>query len=152
MSRILVVEDEGPIRDLLVKVLEIEGYSTRGVGSAPEAIDTLDEETFDLVVLDLMLGAASGFEVIGMEEHGHRPGTRVLVLTARASERDVLEGWRHRVDEYRTKPFGTPELLDAIRDTLNRTPEETAKLREAEVRRAELFTSLESVFDERSSH
>jgi DNA-binding response OmpR family regulator len=86
-----------------------------------------------------------------MERNGHREHTKVLVLTAMASEPEILQGWRHRVDEYRTKPFDTSDLLDAVRETLHRSPEEASRFRDAQLGRAELFHSLEAVFEEEAS-
>jgi DNA-binding response OmpR family regulator len=152
MERILVVEDNPAVREMLVRFLELEGFSVSGVGTAPEAVSFLVREPFDLVVLDLMLGETSGYDVLReMERNGHREHTKVLVLTARASEPEILQGWRHRVDEYRTKPFDTSDLLDAVRETLHRSPEEASRFRDAQLGRAELFHSLEAVFEEEAS-
>lgn len=152
MERILVVEDEPDVRQMLVKILELEGFSVTGAGTGPEAVASLEGEDFDLVVLDLMLGETSGYDVLReMERNGRREDTKVLVLTARASEPDILQGWRHRVDEYRTKPFDISDLLEAVRETLARSPEEAARFRDAQLGRAELFTSLEVVFEDGAS-
>jgi DNA-binding response OmpR family regulator len=149
MERILVVEDAPAVREMLVKFLELEGFSVSGVGTGHEAVAALERETFDLVLLDLMLGETSGYDVLReMERNGHREHTKVLVLTARASEPDILQGWRHGVDEYRTKPFDTSDLLDAIRETLHRSPDELSAFRDAQRGRAELFSNLEAVFEE----
>jgi DNA-binding response OmpR family regulator len=152
MESILVVEDAPAVREMLLKLLELEGFSAVGVGSGSEAVALLEREPFDLVLLDLMLGESSGYDVLReMERNGHRERTRVLVLTARASEPDIVQGWRHGVDEYRTKPFDTSDLLDAVRETLHRSPDELSAFREAQRGRAELFSSLEAVFDEGAS-
>jgi DNA-binding response OmpR family regulator len=152
MERILVVEDSPAVREMLVKLLELEGFSAVGVGTGPEAVTLLEREPFDLVLLDLMLGETSGYEVLReMERNGHREHTRVLVLTARASEPDILQGWRHGVDEYRTKPFDTSDLLDAVRETLHRSPDELSDFRDAQRGRAEPFGSLEAVFEDGAS-
>jgi DNA-binding response OmpR family regulator len=152
MARILVVEDDPDVRMMLVKVLELEGFSAHGVASGPEAVGALDRGAFDLVLLDLMLGETSGYDVLReMEQQGHREHVKVLMLTARASETDILEGWRQRVDDYRTKPFDVSDLIEAVRETLDRTPEELSRFREAQLRRAELFNHLEAVFEDRAS-
>jgi two-component system OmpR family response regulator len=149
MARILVVEDDPSVRHMLVTVLELEGFSVHGVGSGPDAVASLDRGAFDLVVLDLMLGETSGYDVLRQMEHqGHREHTKVLMLTARGSETDILQGWRHQVDEYRTKPFDVSDLIEAVNETLDRTPEELSRFREAQLRRAELFNNLEAVFED----
>ncbi|HJV04620.1 MAG TPA: response regulator [Actinomycetota bacterium] len=146
MDRILVVEDDPAVRDMLVMILELEGFSVHGVGGGSEAVDALEEapEPFDLVVLDVMLGGTSGYDVLRhMDQRGQREHTKVLMLTSRASEPDILIGWRHQVDEYQTKPFDASDLVDAVRETLDRSPEELARFREDQLRRAELFSDLE---------
>jgi DNA-binding response OmpR family regulator len=151
MERILVVEDDPAVRGMLVKILELEGYSVHGVGGGSEAVAAVDEaaQPFDLIVLDLMLGEVSGYDVLRqLDQGGHRENTKVLVLTARASEPDILDGWRHRVDDYQTKPFDASDLVEAVRETLNRSPEELDRFRDDQLRQAELYNNLEAVFED----
>jgi DNA-binding response OmpR family regulator len=149
MERILVVEDDAAVRQMLVRILELEGFSVHGAGGGAEAVTALEAEPFDLVVLDLMLGETSGYDVLRqMDQIGQREHTKVLVLTARASEPDILDGWRHRVDDFKTKPFDASDLVEAVRETLDRTPEERARFRDDQLRRAELYHNLEAVFED----
>ena len=147
MARILVVEDDDAIRQLVCKVLSMAGHETEEAASGDEAVRRLADERFHLVVLDLMLGAISGWDVL--EEAGRR-GVRdrfkVLMLTARRSERDFLHGWRMGVDQYLTKPFEVDALTEAVTDTLQRSPEQLAARRKEELEKAELLYRLESAF------
>ena len=147
MARILVVEDDDAIRQLVHKVLGMSGHDVEEAATGDEAIKRLAEDKFALVVLDLMLGAISGWDVL--EEAGRR-GVRdrfkVLMLTARRSERDFLHGWRMGVDAYLTKPFEVEALTEAVQDTLQRSPEQLATRRKEELEKAELLYRLESAF------
>jgi len=96
-----VVEDEQSNQRQVRLLLEQEGHVTEGASTGPEALERLSENTFNMVVLDLMLGPFSGWQVLReMERLSLRRGTRVLVLTARNSERDILHGWRMGADDY----------------------------------------------------
>jgi two-component system phosphate regulon response regulator PhoB len=100
-------------------------------------------------VLDLMLGRVSGWQVLRqMERWGIRRRTKVLVLTARASERDILHGWRMGADEYVTKPFDPSLLVDAVAWTLERTPEELEDRRRNELEKTELLYRVQVAFNE----
>jgi DNA-binding response OmpR family regulator len=149
MARILVVEDEESIRHLVVVLLEGAGHEAEEAVSGPEALERLSERPFDLVVLDLMLGRISGWQVVRqMDRWDLRTRTKVLILTARASERDILHGWRMGVDEYVTKPFEPEVFLDAVRETLHRAPEELATRREGELHKSEILYRLQLAFGE----
>jgi DNA-binding response OmpR family regulator len=147
VGRILVVEDDSSIRDLVRLVLEQEGHETEGAASGSEALEALSGQIFDMVVLDLMLGPFSGWQVLReMERLGRRGYTKVLVLTARASERDILHGWRMGADDYVTKPFEPRRFLDSVRETLRLTPEQLAARRAAELEKAELLFQIQEAF------
>lgn len=147
MARILVVEDDPSIRRLVLVVLDGEGHETAGAASAREALTRLSESVYDLIVLDLMLGPISGWSVLReIERRGLRGRTKILVLTARASERDILHGWRMGADEYVTKPFEPDRFLEAVRETLQRTPQQLAARREAEIGKTELLYQLQMAF------
>jgi DNA-binding response OmpR family regulator len=100
------------------------------------------------VLLDVMLGRVSGFEVLEeIDRKSLRSRSRVIMLTARNSERDFLHGWRSGVDQYLTKPFDPNVLVDTVREILQRSPEELAERRREELEKAELLFRLESAFD-----
>lgn len=148
MAQILVVEDDDEIRGLIVRILSMGGYEVAEAASGTQALAKLKEKGFDLVVLDLMLGSTSGWDIL--EEAGRtdlRGKFRVVMLTARNSERDFLHGWRSGVDQYVTKPFDPETLLDTVREILRQSPEELAERRKEELEKAELLYRLESAFD-----
>jgi DNA-binding response OmpR family regulator len=147
VARILVVEDEQSNQRLVRLLLEQEGHVTEGASTGPEALERLSENTFNMVVLDLMLGPFSGWQVLReMERLSLRRGTRVLVLTARNSERDILHGWRMGADDYVTKPFDPDHLIDAVSNTLRLAPDQLAARRASEVERSELLFRVQQVF------
>jgi DNA-binding response OmpR family regulator len=147
MARILVVEDDPTIQRLVRMVLEEEGHETEGAATAPEGLECLSGQFFDLLVLDLMLGPVSGWGLLReMERLGMRGHTKVIVLTARASERDILHGWRMGADDYVTKPFDTERFLDSVRETLQLTPQQLAARRTSELEKTEFLFRVQEAF------
>ena len=121
MSRILVVEDEQHLADGLRFNLEAEGYQVQVVDNGDSALETLrgEENTFDVVVLDVMLPGKDGFTVMSeMRELGQFVPT--LMLTARGHPEDVLQGFAAGADDYLTKPFELSILIARIRGLLRR--------------------------------
>lgn len=116
---ILVVEDEEAIRRGLCDVLAYQGYAPRGVESGEEGLREALTNGYDLVLLDLMLPGVSGFDVCeGVR--AELPNQPILMLTARGSEEDILEGFRRGADDYVTKPFSVSELLARVQALLRR--------------------------------
>ncbi|MGH2661395.1 MAG: response regulator transcription factor [Actinomycetota bacterium] len=145
----LVVEDEGAIRGLLEAVLRSAGHEVDEAASGEQALARLTENDYEVVVLDVMLGQMSGWDVLTeVERLGLRGGTRVLALTARSEEWDFVLGWTHGVDEYLTKPFDPEVVQNAVRQVLEQTPEELAVRRKTELARAQLLLKLETSFQE----
>jgi len=119
MSRVLVVEDEQHLADGLRFNLEAEGYRVAVVDSGEAALESIQSEPFDVVVLDVMLPGKDGFAVISeMREAGHFVPT--LMLTARGHAEDVLKGFAAGADDYLTKPFELAILIARIRGLLRR--------------------------------
>jgi DNA-binding response OmpR family regulator len=118
-SKILIVEDEKHLAEALAHNLKFEGYETTVVGDGEAALERLAAEESDLVVLDVMLPGISGFEVCErLREMGNR--LPVLLLTARNTDADRLQGLRHGGDDYMTKPFLLEELVLRIKGILRR--------------------------------
>ncbi len=111
--RILLVEDEAGLREGLTELLQTAGHDVVAVGDGLLAVEVGLGEAFDLVLLDLMLPGLDGLEVCRRLRQV-RPGQAVLMLTARASEDDVVRGLGAGADDYVTKPFGARELLARI--------------------------------------
>ena len=122
MSRVLVVEDEAHLAQGLRFNLEAEGYAAEVVGDGEAATDRLLEkkETFDVVLLDIMLPGKDGFSVVS-ELRAARNYVPVLMLTARGRPEDVLQGFAAGADDYLAKPFDLSILLARLQGLLRRS-------------------------------
>jgi DNA-binding response OmpR family regulator len=122
MSRVLVVEDEAHLAQGLRFNLEAEGYAAEVVGDGEAATDRLldKKESFDAVVLDIMLPGKDGFSVVS-ELRAARNYVPVLMLTARGRPEDVLKGFASGADDYLAKPFDLSILLARLQGLLRRS-------------------------------
>lgn len=118
MQRILIVEDDFDISEMLCAWLGEAGYETAAAADGLQALDVFAGAQFDLVLLDLMLPKLDGFGVC--EWIRKRSGVPVIMLTALDDENDQLRGYDLRIDDYVTKPFSMPVLLEKIRVILRR--------------------------------
>jgi len=117
--QILVVEDERKVAKALKEGLEAERYQVTVAHTGEEGFFLLNSQTFDLVLLDLMLPGRDGFEILRtLREKGLQ--TPVLILTARDTVDDRVQGLDNGADDYLVKPFAFPELLARIRALLRR--------------------------------
>lgn len=119
--RILVVDDEQDLCEILKFNLEIEGYNVDTANSAEEALG-LDLSCYNLLLLDVMMGEISGFALTRQlkadEKTQHIP---VIFLTARDTENDMLTGFNIGADDYISKPFSIREVMVRVRAVLRRT-------------------------------
>ena len=121
-ERILVVEDESAIVDIVCRALRRHGYETESAGDGDAALDKAATLRPDLVILDLMLPKMDGWEVCRrLRAMPETASTPVIMLTARRDERDVLEGLEIGADDYMKKPFSLAELVARVRALLRRT-------------------------------
>lgn len=121
-ERILVVEDESAIVDIVCRALRRHGYETESAGDGDAALDKAATLRPDLVILDLMLPKMDGWEVCRrLRAMPETASTPVIMLTARRDERDVLEGLEIGADDYIKKPFSLAELVARVRALLRRT-------------------------------
>jgi len=118
MNRILVIEDETPIRELVRLNLEMSGYTVLEAQDGEEGKRLAQEEKVDLVILDLMLPKMDGHTVLS---HLHRKQIPTIVLTARDQLQDRVKGLEMGADDYVTKPFEAVELLARVKSVLRRT-------------------------------
>ena len=121
MGRILVVEDEPAIAELISMNLRHAGYDVHVAGTAVEANEAVRDALPDLVILDWMLPGESGVSLARRWRADSR--TRelsIIMLTARSSEQDMVQGLDAGADDYLSKPFSTTELLARIRAVLRR--------------------------------
>ena len=116
---VLVVEDEAAIRTGLCDVLAFRGYAPTGVGTGDDGLREASGGRYALIVLDVMLPGLSGFDVC-TRVRAQLPEQPILMLTARGSEADVLEGFRAGADDYVTKPFSVAELMARVEALLRR--------------------------------
>jgi two-component system OmpR family response regulator/two-component system alkaline phosphatase synthesis response regulator PhoP len=119
--RVLVVEDEPNIRELVCLHLGLEGYACQGVGDGQAALKRIDADRFDLLVLDVMLPGLDGVSLCRAARRGALNGdVPILMLTARGEESDKVIGLESGADDYLTKPFGVRELVARARALLRR--------------------------------
>ncbi|MDO8471553.1 MAG: response regulator transcription factor [bacterium] len=111
---ILVVEDEPTIASFIEKGLKLEGFAIQTVTDGETALDMIESNDYDLVILDLMLPKMSGEEVITSVREQHIT-TPILVLTAKTMVDDKVTALDNGADDYLTKPFSFEELLARIR-------------------------------------
>ncbi len=124
-KRILVVEDEADVRELMLMHLKREGIEAEGVDNGEEALRRFRERSFDLAVLDWMLPGLSGLEICKSLRYGsNTPRIPILMVTARAESADIVRGLESGADDYITKPFDLPVFLARVRALLRRVSEE----------------------------
>lgn len=147
MARILIVDDEADIRQLVTYALAEDGHEVATAKDGSDAIDQLTEAPPDVVILDLMMPELDGFGLLAdLQERGLKGETKVLILTARGSERDWKQGYDLGADRYMTKPFDPDDLIITVRELVAATPEELAAKREEEQDRSNLLAQLETIF------
>jgi len=143
-SDILIVDDDASIRAMLAFVFDDAGYTVVEAADGREALDALRHEPPALMVLDLMMPAVDGVEVLRVREReGLAPDTRILVLTAKLDTQDAVWCWELGADEYVTKPVDPDQLLRNGLALLKRTPEELRHHREIGLEEARRLDALE---------
>ncbi|MDQ1913403.1 response regulator transcription factor [Paenibacillus sp. GD4] len=116
--RILVVEDEPKIREVLIAYLRNEGWAVDDTGSGREALEWFQSRSYDLVLLDLMLEELSGEEVCReIRRHSIVP---IIMLTSKSKESDTIEGLNLGADDYIAKPYRMKEVIARIHALLRR--------------------------------
>ena len=122
--KILVVDDEQDLLEILKFNLETEGYGVDTATSAEEALE-MHVADYDLLLLDVMMGGMSGFAMARRLKEGQRTASiPIIFLTARDTENDTVTGFNLGADDYMSKPFSIRELLVRIRAVLRRTAAE----------------------------
>ena len=117
MNRILIVEDEEPIAELIQMSLKNAGYHTEVCYDGEEGADRIQREHFDLCLLDIMLPKVDGYELLDYAKCMELP---VILLTAKGKTEDKVKGLRAGADDYVTKPFDVMELLARVESVLRR--------------------------------
>ncbi len=144
--RVLVVEDEVPLAELIKEGLEDEGYSVDVAYDGEEGFDLAANEPYDVIILDIMLPKKDGFEIVkDLRNDGVK--TPILMLTAKSATEDKVLGLNSGADDYLTKPFSFDELLARVRALLRRSFGEVKSI----VRVADLELNLNTHEVKRSS-
>jgi DNA-binding response OmpR family regulator len=125
VHRVLVVEDEEALAYGVKDALEHAGFQVQVVHDGPSALDKIRTDQPDLVVLDLMLPGMGGLEILGTLRKERRD-VRVVILTALASESDLVQGFELGADDYMKKPFSPRELVSRVEAQFRRKEMDTA--------------------------
>lgn len=129
-AKILIVEDEKPIADLIYMNLTDAGYKCEKVNDGLEAADLIEENRYDLVLLDIMLPGCDGYELLDYLREYETP---VIFVTAKADVKDRVKGLKLGAEDYLTKPFEIVELLARVETVLRRYNKNETKLSFADV-------------------
>ena len=124
--KILVVDDDPAINEMLTIVLEAEGFDTSSVQDGAEAVDAFHTYDPDLILLDLMLPGVNGIDIC--REIRRTSAVPIVMLTAKTDTVDVVLGLESGADDYITKPFKPKELIARIRARLRRADDEPAEV------------------------
>lgn len=146
-DEVLVVDDDASVRSMLGFVFSDEGFDVSEAADGEEALEVLRTAPPALMVLDLMMPAVDGVEVLRRRrEEGLASGTRILVLTAKTDTKDAVWCWELGADEYLTKPVDPNQLLREALALLRRTPDELRHRRAVGLADARRLDALEAVF------
>jgi two-component system response regulator RegX3 len=118
--RVLVIEDEEPIRVGLCDVLVFHGLLPSSASDGAEGLQQALEGSFDLLMVDVMLPSLDGFSIV-REVRAKKPSQAMLVLTAKGAEDDVLQGFAAGADDYVAKPFSVAQLMARVHALLRRS-------------------------------
>ncbi|MBQ2827242.1 MAG: response regulator transcription factor [Clostridia bacterium] len=124
MYKILVVDDEARIRELIVKYAAFEGHETVEAGDGMEAVRICREQSFDIIIMDIMMPELDGFSAC--REIRKNSNTPILMLSARGEEYDKINGFELGIDDYVVKPFSPKELMLRIEAIMKRVQKSSA--------------------------
>lgn len=120
--RILVVDDEKLIREVIKEYIENEGYSCEEADSGIKAIECVSQNDYDLVIMDIMMPGMDGYKAV--KEIKQMKNIPIIMLSARVEEIDKLQGFSLGIDDYVTKPFSPKELVARVKAVCKRNKEE----------------------------
>jgi len=122
MTKILIVDDEEVARISLSDILRLEGFTVQAAGSGEEAVNILQQEDFDVMLLDLRMPGMGGLDVLE-NVIDHLPDLQVIVMTAHGSMDSAIQALRFRVHDYLLKPISPDQILSSIKSALERREE-----------------------------
>ncbi len=121
MSRILVAEDEKDIRELIAFTLRFAGFDVLLATNGAEAVEVAEAERPDLILLDVRMPRMSGYEACRrLKENPQTASLPVVFLSAKGQDSEIQQGLESGAEEYILKPFAPDELIQQVRDILNR--------------------------------
>ncbi len=140
MTKILVIEDDPPVRTNLLKLLEAEGFEVKGAENGEAGVSLAIEQVLDLILCDIMMPELDGHGVLeALRKNIATAAIPFIFLTAKAERSDWRQGMELGADDYLTKPFTRDELLGAIATRLKK--QEAAMIKyQAERKRAEYLS------------
>ena len=119
MYKVLVVDDELKIRELVAKYVKFEGHEVYEAENGMQAVELCRDNDYDIVIMDVMMPELDGFSAV--KEIRKRKATPVIMLTARGEEYDKIHGFEAGIDDYVVKPFSPKELMMRVEAVLKRS-------------------------------
>ncbi len=119
MARILVAEDEAPVREFVVRALEHAGHEVTSVGDGQRAVETLVTAQFDLLVTDIVMPEMDGI-TLALKVSKDRPNMPILMMTGYAAERQRAHNLEALIHKVISKPFSLADLLEAVDEALGK--------------------------------
>ncbi len=148
MAKILVADDDADVRQIVSYALVEAGHEVAVAKDGDETATRLAGDPPDLLVLDLMLPGLDGYDILDqMRANDIRDLTRVMVLSAKSSEKDLRLTLELGADWYMSKPFNPEELVVKVDELLSMGVHELRRLRDEEHGRAQLLSQLENIFE-----
>ena len=138
MYHILVTDDEARIRSIIKKYAEFEGHTVTEAGDGMEAVRLCRSESFDLIIMDIMMPELDGFSAC--REIRKVTNTPIIMLSARGEEYDKINGFELGIDDYVVKPFSPKELMLRVEAIMKRV---TAKVGDDKVKKPNLIVELD---------
>jgi two-component system, OmpR family, response regulator MprA len=148
LARILIAEDDADVRRLVALALEGEDHDVTTATDGLEALHAMAERAPDLLLLDVMMPNLDGYGVLDhMASSGMKDLVRVMMVTAKGSERDAKRGLERGCDSYLTKPFDVVELLEKVSEMCSMSMTELRIERTKELDKTRLLSQLESLLE-----
>ena len=146
--QILVIEDEEAIREGLIDVLVYHGYGVESAATGQDGLRLAQSGRFDLILLDIMLPGIDGYEICDRIREDDRDQA-IIMLTAKSSDEEIIEGLKLGADDYVAKPFSIQQLILRIEAVLRRSDKRQALLRYLEL--GDLIIDLENLSGQRGA-
>jgi len=138
-SRVLIIEDDNDIRELIRHNLTREGFEVSTTAEGEKGLNIVQKENFDLVILDLMLPGMHGLEVCRrIRSNPNLRGTGILIVTAKDEEADIVSGLELGADDYLVKPFSVRVLVARVRAVLRRVCDTEVETNEKPLKHGDL--------------